>query len=159
MGAGPRRALLTVVSSRDEPGSGALLSRRGGGRSCKCEPWVVVLRAGTTSGCAQAGDGQPGSAVREGRVSVASAPGVASSPRPLKPGAELLCCVQIHKTGSSRFLLSPKQCCGGRPARGRSCSPPWCHRTNGRWAGHSGRPAGPPRTRRRGSAPGASCEW
>lgn len=49
---------------------------------------------------------QEGSAVREGRVSVASAPGVASSPRPLKPGAELLCCVQIHKTGSSVFSCS-----------------------------------------------------
>lgn len=42
---------------------------------------------------------------RERQV-VASAPRVASSPKPLKPGAEFLYCVQIHKAGSSHFSCS-----------------------------------------------------
>lgn len=75
-------------------------------------------------------------------------PGVAFSPKPLKPGAEVLCC-------SFHFSLSPKYCRRGRRARGHSCSPPWCRRTSGRREEHSARPAGPLRTRRRGPVPGA----
>lgn len=60
------------------------------------------------------------------------------------------------------LLLSssfPKQRPRERPARGRSRGSPWCHRMGGRGAASSARPAGPPRTRRPGPAPGVSCAW
>lgn len=90
-------------------------------------------------------------------IAVQECGGSHSSPKLLKPGWSA--CFQIHKTGFFIFLLFPKCYPRKKQGQGHSCSPPWCHRMNGRWEVHFERPAGLPRTHRRGSAPGVSCEW